>query len=230
MQDSVSSQNCIFCRKPQTKHVKLNVCSDAITSQLKSVQPLNDISCVESRPARDFKSSWINSFILFQRAFKATTNGRSCGVALFIWHFGFARQGEDPRRHKKAAAEKVVTSFVTAEWVCALRETTRSSSSSSSSEGEDGAALRPCHVSVWRNTNTSQKDGNICGLVVLVPPFSVRGGRTVHGFGPDRVVNSGKCGVCFDQLHSCYGRGVLRFVVRTLCRLFSDVQSPGQRH
>lgn len=26
-----------------------------------------------------------------------TTNGRSCGVALFVWHFWFARQGEDPR-------------------------------------------------------------------------------------------------------------------------------------
>lgn len=105
-------------------------------------------------------------------------------------------------------------------------------SSSSSSDCEDGAALRSCHVSVyWRNINISQKDSNICGVVVFLSGFSLCcGGWVVHLFWPDQLDYSGKCGVGFGELYSSYSCGVLRFVVCTLHRFFSSLQRSSQRH
>lgn len=78
-------------------------------------------------------------------------------------------------RGGKREGEKVVRSLVS-RW---FRPTV--SGSSSSSDGEDGAALRPCHVlAYWTNTDTSREDSNDCGLAAFVPSFSsCRGGWTV---------------------------------------------------
>lgn len=140
-----------------------------------------------------------------------------------------ARQGEDPwsllagKKRGRESCEKFGASGV---------ETLGQTVSGSSSDGEDGAALRPCHVSVcWTNTDISQRDSSVGSLVMLLSSFSLcRGGWTVLHFWSSHLANSGKCGVGFDQLHRRYSGGVLRFVVRTLCRLFSGLQKSGSRH
>lgn len=71
----------------------------------------------------------------------------------FEWCFceaRWARQGEDPRRLLARKREgQVVKSFVSQRWkLAAFRPTV----SGNSTDGEDGAAPRPCHVSVyWTN-------------------------------------------------------------------------------
>lgn len=98
---------------------------------------------------------------------------------------------------------------------------------------EDGAAPRRCHVSVHRrNPQKCRKERDVGGgLVVFLSPVPFRrGGRAVHRHRPAPPAESGQRGAAFDQLHGRRAGGILRFVVRTLHRLFSSLQTSGERH
>lgn len=101
------------------------------------------------------------------------------------------------------------------------------------SDLEDGAAPRPCHVSVRRRNAdpVAQKESNICDLPVDLPAFPFRRrGWTLLPLRPDHLVKCGKREVGAHQLHSGYSCRILCIVVRTLCRLFSGLQNPGERY
>lgn len=101
------------------------------------------------------------------------------------------------------------------------------------SDLEDGAAPRPCHVSVRRRNAdpAPQKQSNICDLAVDLPAFPFRRrGWTLLPLRSNHLVKCGKCEVGVDQLHSGYSCRILCIVVRTLCRLFSALQNPGERY
>ena len=101
------------------------------------------------------------------------------------------------------------------------------------SDLEDGAAPRPCHVSVRRRIADSppQKQRDICDLAVDLPAFALRRrGWTLLPLRSDHHVKCGKCAVGVDQLHSGYSCRILCIVVRTLYRLFSSLQNPGERY
>lgn len=101
-----------------------------------------------------------------------------------------------------------------------------------SSDLEDGAAPL-CHVSVRRrNADTPpQNQSYNCGLAVDLPAFTLRHrGWTLFSHRSNHFVKYGKCGDGADQLHGGYSCRILCIVVRTLCRLFSGLQKPGERY
>lgn len=102
-----------------------------------------------------------------------------------------------------------------------------------SSDLEDGAAPRPCHVSVRRRNAEPppRKHSNICGLALdLAASTLLRRGWTVLHLRSNHLVKCGKCGAGPDQLHGGYSCRILCIVVRTLCRLFPGIQKPGERY
>lgn len=102
-----------------------------------------------------------------------------------------------------------------------------------SSDLEDGAAPRRCHVSVRRRNADPppQNQSNGGGLAVDLPDFTFRHrGWTLLSHRSDHLVKRGKCGDGVGQLHGGYSCRILCFVVRTLCRLFSNLQKPGERY
>lgn len=110
-----------------------------------------------------------------------------------------------------------------------------SSRNGHSSDLEDGAAPRRCHVSVRRrNADTPPQNQNQsydCGLAVDLPDFTLRHrGWTLLSHRPNHLVKCGKCGDGVGQLHGGYSCRILCIVVRTLYRLFSSLQKPGERY
>lgn len=143
-------------------------------------------------------------------------------LAFDKWSFGRSRRGEEPRsllvrkRGRKWKVSEVKPHATAVVW-----------------DLEDGAAPRPCHVSVrWRNADTlSQKESNICDLALDLPAFTLRRrGWTLLPLRSNHLVKCRKCGVGADQLHSGYSCRILCIVVRILCLLFSALQNPGERY
>lgn len=106
-----------------------------------------------------------------------------------------------------------------------------SSRNGHSSDLEDGAAPRRCHVSVRRRDADPPPHNHDRSLALDLPDFTFRHrGWTLLSHRSDHLVECGKCGDGVGQLHGGYSCRILCIVVRTLCRLFSSLQKPGERY